>query len=75
MGFTLAEIDTLVKLQSRRSCRATRELAATKLELIGSRIRELRQLRKELALLVADCDANTDDASCPVIERLAHQGD
>jgi MerR family mercuric resistance operon transcriptional regulator len=71
MGFTLAEIGNLVKLQTRRSCRATRKLAAAKLQLVDTRIRELRRLRKELAHLVADCDANTDDASCPVIERLA----
>ncbi len=71
MGFTLAEIANLLKLQNSRSCRATRKLAATKLDLVDRRIQELRQLRNELARLVADCDANTDDTSCPVIERLA----
>jgi hypothetical protein len=30
----------------------------------------LRDLRKELAGLIADCDANTQDAKCPVIQRL-----
>ncbi|MFZ0007632.1 MAG: MerR family DNA-binding protein [Steroidobacteraceae bacterium] len=71
MGFTLTEVASLLKLQERRSCRATRELAATKLRLLDARIRELRDLRKELAGLVADCDANTQDADCPVIQRLA----
>lgn len=71
MGFSLAEIANLLRLRARRSCRATRELAATKLQVVDGRIRELRQLRKELALLVASCDANPQDASCPVIERLA----
>ena len=71
MGFTLAEIRSLITLQTRRSCRATRELAATKLRLVDARIRELRDLRKELAGLVADCDANTQDTQCPVIQRLA----
>jgi hypothetical protein len=55
----------------RRSCRATRELAAAKLGLIDTRIRELRHLRKELAGLIADCDANTQDTRSPVIQRLA----
>ena len=54
MGFTLAEITSLITLQARRSCRATRELAATKLRLIDARICELRDLRKELAGLIAD---------------------
>lgn len=71
MGFTLEEIRSLIALQARRSCRATRELAATKLRLVDTRIRELRSLRKELAGLVADCDANREDTHCPVIQRLA----
>ena len=70
MGFTLAEITSLIALQARRSCRATRELAATKLRLVDARIRELRDLRKELAGLIADCDANPQDTQCPVMQRL-----
>jgi len=71
MGFTLVEVGSLLSLQARRSCHATRELAATKLRLVDARIRELRDLRKELAGLIAACDANTQDAKCPVIQRLA----
>ena len=70
MGFTLEEIRSLIALQARRSCRATRDLAMTKLHLVDARIRELRDLRKELAELIADCDANTQDTKCPVIQRL-----
>jgi MerR family mercuric resistance operon transcriptional regulator len=73
MGFTLLEVKSLLKLQARRSCHATRELAATKLRLVDARICELRDLRKELAGLIADCDANAEDAACPVIERLSLQ--
>jgi len=71
MGFTLAETDSLLTLQARRTCRDVRDLAATKLRLVDARIRELRKLRTELAHLVAECDANTQDANCPVIQRLA----
>ena len=71
MGFTLAEVTSLITLQARRSCRATRDVAATKLRLLDERICELRELRKELAGLIAECDANTQEAKCPVIERLA----
>lgn len=70
MGFTLAETSSLIALQVRPSCRDTRELAASKLSLLDVRIRELRSLRKELAGLIADCDANTQDSKCPVIQRL-----
>jgi MerR family mercuric resistance operon transcriptional regulator len=71
MGFTLAEVSGLLALQARRSCRTTRELAATKLRLVDARIRELRNLRAELVELLAECDANTEDTACPVIQRLA----
>ncbi|MGH7947144.1 MAG: MerR family transcriptional regulator [Steroidobacteraceae bacterium] len=71
MGFTLIEIESLLKLRTRRSCHATRELAATKLRIVDGRIRELRHLRSELAGLIASCDANSVDSTCPVIERLA----
>ena len=73
MGFTLVEVESLLKLQARRSCHATRELAATKLGLVDARIRELCDLRKELARLIAACDANTEDNTCPVIRRLTQQ--
>jgi len=70
MGFTLTEIASLLTLQTRRSCRATRELAAAKLQAVDARIRELRHLRREIVRLVAECDANTEDTRCPVMDRL-----
>jgi MerR family mercuric resistance operon transcriptional regulator len=74
MGFTLAEIVSLLDLQKRRrSCHATRELAAAKLGLVEARIRELRHLRRELAVLVAECDANAEEGACPVIDRLTQR--
>jgi len=74
MGFTLHEIENLLTLRVRRSCRATRDLAAAKLALVDERIRELRHLRADLADLIAGCDANQEDTSCPVIERLTENG-
>lgn len=73
MGFTLSEVANLLRLKNGGSCRATRELANLKLQLVETRIRELRQLSRELTHLIADCDANLDDTACPLIERLARQ--
>ena len=73
MGFTLVEIESLLMLRTRRSCHATRALAATKLQIVDDRIHELRHLRSELAELIASCEANLEDATCPVIERLANE--
>jgi MerR family transcriptional regulator, mercuric resistance operon regulatory protein len=73
MGFALAEIENLLDFRARRSCRTTRDLAASKLQSVDARIRELRQLRKELATLVAECDTNVNDSNCPIIDRLASE--
>ena len=74
MGFSLAEVASLLSLRAHRSCHATRELAAAKLQLIDARIGELHQLRKELASLLVSCDANVRDATCPLVERLERFG-
>lgn len=71
VGFTLAEIQALLALRSRRSCRATRALAATKLQFVEDRLRDLRRLKIELTQLIAACDSNAKDSSCPAIDRLA----
>ena len=70
MGFALTEIENLLDLSARRSCRTTRDLAASKLESVDARIRELRQLRKELYALVVQCDTNASDSNCPILDRL-----
>lgn len=71
MGFALAEVTDLLAGRQRISCRATRDLAAAKLRLLDARIHELRGLREELAGLVAECEANTQDGKCPVMDRLS----
>jgi MerR family mercuric resistance operon transcriptional regulator len=70
MGFALDDVENLLSLRARRSCRTTRDLAVSKLESVDARIRELRQLRKELAALVAQCDTNASDSDCPILDRL-----
>src|SRR5579885_1026192 len=74
VGFTLKEVQTLLGLRARQSCRATRDLAAAKLEDIDGRIRDLRLLRRELVHWIAACDANRQNVACPVIERLGAPG-
>jgi len=68
IGFTLKEVDDLIKLLNPISCSKTRALAAAKLSVVDERIRELQRLRKELKRLLAGCDTNTDESRCPIIE-------
>jgi MerR family mercuric resistance operon transcriptional regulator len=71
MGFTLVEVGNLLRLRDRQSCSATRELAIAKLRSLDARLCELQHLRKELSTLIARCDANTVETTCPVVDRLA----
>jgi MerR family mercuric resistance operon transcriptional regulator len=70
LGFTLSEIDELLELLEPRSCSKTRQVAAAKLAVIDERIGALQKLRTEFTALLEECDANPDDARCPIIERL-----
>src|SRR5437588_10352405 len=68
--FSLDEVNALLGLSGRPACRASRAVAAKKLEAIEEGIRTLSRLRRGLRIWVAACDANTGD-SCPALERLA----
>ena len=79
LGFTLAEVEELVRL--RREARqpaaalAAREVARAKLHDIDERVRQLTALRGELAELVEACETHcTPDApaaaGCPIIGAL-----
>lgn len=65
MGFSLAEAATLLGLKDRPCCRSARDLAAAKLDLMGTRIAELSALRSDLMRWVATCDETSADAPCP----------
>jgi MerR family mercuric resistance operon transcriptional regulator len=71
IGFSLEEVAMLLALRTDVCCSATRALASEKIAVIEERIASLTQLRGELAEWIAECDSNPDDATCPVIERLA----
>lgn len=70
VGFTLDEAADLLALRSRPGCRATRALAASRLEVLDQRLAQLQHWREELAQWISDCDANTSETDCPMIEHL-----
>lgn len=70
-GFTLDEVQALLRLSGRPACGASRTLAATKLRAIEEKMRMLARLRRELRAWVAACDANSGE-NCPALEKLAH---
>jgi DNA-binding transcriptional MerR regulator len=65
LGFTLAEVEELVRLRERDwegdAARLLRDATVAKLRDIDRRMAELSDLREELSALIATCDA-----ACPV---------
>ncbi len=70
VGFTLDEVKTLLKLGETPNCRGARTLAATKLQVVQVRLRDLERVRRALAELVERCDAGSE-RRCPIIESLS----
>lgn len=71
LGFTLEEIAGLLRLEEARACAETRELADRKLQVIDSKLADLKAMRKALAKLVRGCDAPDSKSCCPIIHALA----
>jgi len=71
LGLTLDEIGSLLDLDESRACAETRELAAHKLEVIESKLADLKAMRKALTALLRECDMGTAKGTCPIIHALA----
>ncbi len=71
LGFTLDEIGGLLALDEAHACAETRELAAHKLEVIESKLADLKAMRRSLASLLRQCDTGSPTVACPIIHALA----
>nr|WP_297350145.1 MerR family transcriptional regulator [uncultured Glaciecola sp.] len=69
LGFTLAEITSLVKL-SAANCDDVQHLAENKLILIEDKINDLIKLKESLVGLISACKSNPTNKSCPIIDSL-----
>ncbi len=72
LGFTLEEINLLLKLDMAHACAETRTLAVHKLDLIDRKLADLKAMRKALARLIAQCDTGEFAKGCPIIQVLSH---
>jgi DNA-binding transcriptional MerR regulator len=83
LGFTLTEVEELVILRRQAwvgdAPMKLRDAAAGKLKDIDARVRELRELRRELAELISECDdacaqscatAPVSGPECPIVEAF-----
>ncbi len=71
LGFSLAEIQRLLRLGDPQSCGEARALASEKLALVESRVADLQRMRGVLKELIGRCDQRRGKVACPIIESLA----
>ena len=70
LGFTLADVAGLLRLDNSEACAITRELAAQKVALIEQKLSQLQTMRSALTKLVRQCDKKRKRSTCPIIEIL-----
>lgn len=72
LGFSLAEVLLLLRLDDGTHCADASEIGAQKLGEVRRRLRELRRVEAALARLVRRCRVGRGRISCPLIGTL-HQ--
>lgn len=67
LGFTLAEIKTLFRLDAKRDRHRAHRLAQVKVIEIDQRLADMAAMRTALAALVRACEAGDTELPCPII--------
>lgn len=73
LGFTLEEIENLLRLDGADCCNDTHRLALHKLGMIEAKIADLASMRQVLINLVQQCELGNLQGSCPIIQSLAQE--
>jgi MerR family transcriptional regulator, mercuric resistance operon regulatory protein len=74
LGFSLDEIDDLLRLDDGVHCEEARRQGERKLREVRARLADLRQIEKALSDLVARCCATSGAVRCPLIAALHTRG-
>jgi MerR family mercuric resistance operon transcriptional regulator len=70
LGFTLEEVEDLLKLQDGTDRRTIRTIAGKRLEQIRHRIADLKRIEKALAHVLRECEGQSGRPHCPIIEAM-----
>jgi MerR family mercuric resistance operon transcriptional regulator len=70
LGFSLEEIETLLKLEDGADRRSIRRIAAARLEDTRRRIADLERIERVLAHLLHDCETHARAPRCPIIAAI-----
>lgn len=72
LGFTLQEIDNLLRLRAGNCCSETHDMAVLKLSIINAKITELLNIKRALKDLVHQCEQlGNQEGNCPIMQSLA----
>lgn len=71
-GFSLKEIKELLHLRvdPNCTCEDVRTRAEHKIQVIEEKIRELKQIKEALAILVASCEGTGPTQACPILDAF-----
>lgn len=72
LGFTLAEVGLLLRLEDGTDCAQAKRIAELKLEKVRERVRDLRRMETELSKLARACARQKGQVCCPLISALRH---
>ncbi|MGH8676123.1 MAG: Hg(II)-responsive transcriptional regulator [Burkholderiales bacterium] len=70
LGFTLDEIEKLLRLENTPDCARASKLASARLAEVEAKIADLERVRGSLRGLVKACAAGRDPRSCPIVDAL-----
>jgi Hg(II)-responsive transcriptional regulator len=72
LGFTLDEVEALLRLRNTRraSCATVRSAAESKLADIDAKIDGLKAMKRALTTLIESCGGSGRERACPIIEAL-----
>ncbi|MBA2549081.1 MAG: MerR family DNA-binding protein [Burkholderiaceae bacterium] len=70
LGFSLDEINQLLRLQDGGDRRAIRRISSERLAQIENKLVDLKRMQRVLKHLVAECKGAGTDHPCPIIEAL-----
>jgi MerR family mercuric resistance operon transcriptional regulator len=74
LGFSLAEVESLLGYSDGRSWKETRHIAEKKLGSLNVHINQLRKMRDELKSLVEKSRDGKGRGTCPIISALDGKG-
>jgi Hg(II)-responsive transcriptional regulator len=74
LGFTLAEITTLLELENGDDRIAIRKVAADRLLQVEEKLQDLQKMQKMLTQLIHECEASGQSVACPIIHALGDMG-